>query len=152
MVRVATASDVDVVVRQRLAFLATVRDDGAEADATFVASTRRFVEDEIAAGRMQTWLAEHGGSCVGIVSMLLWSRPPRPRDRGTLDAYIINMYVDPEHQGNGIGRRLLDVCLVAADELGVGRVFLHATDDGRPLYESSGFVANANWLERRGSS
>ena len=84
--------------------------------------------------------------------MLLWSRPPRPHDRGTLDGYIVNMYVDPEHRGNGIGRRLLDACLAAADEFGVGRVFLHATDDGRPLYEASGFVANPNWLERRGAS
>ncbi len=115
-------------------------------------STRQFVDDEVAAGRMHSWLAEHEGSCVGIVSMLLWSRPPRPHDRGTRDAYIINMYVVPEHQRNGVGRRLLDACLAAADEFGIGKFLLHATDDGRPLYESTGFAANANWLERPGAS
>ncbi len=148
VVRRANAGDVDEVVRQRLAFLATVRDDMVEADADFVAATRRFVDDEIATGRMHSWLAEHDGACVGIVSMLLWSRPPRPHDRGTRDAYIINMYVVPERQGQGIGRRLLDACLAVADEFGIGKFLLHATDEGRPLYESSGFAVNANWLER----
>ena len=78
VVRRADASDVDEVVRQRLAFLSVVRDDMDESDADFAAATRRFVEDENAAGRMHSWLAEHDGACVGIVSMLLWSRPPRP--------------------------------------------------------------------------
>jgi GNAT superfamily N-acetyltransferase len=84
--------------------------------------------------------------------MLLWSRPPRPHDRGTLDAYVINMHVAPEHRARGVGRRLLDACIAAAEEFGVGRLFLHATDEGRPLYESAGFRANPNWLERRGDS
>ncbi len=60
--RLANASDVDEVVRQRLAFLATVRDDGVEADANFVDATRQFVEEEAAAGRMRSWLAEHEGN------------------------------------------------------------------------------------------
>lgn len=148
VVRRADRRDVDEVVRQRLAFLATVRDDMNETDEDFAAATHRFVEDEVAAGRMHSWLAEHDGACVGIVSMLLWARPPRPHDRGTRDAYIINMYVVPERQGQGIGRRLLDACLAVADEFGIGKFLLHATDDGRPLYESSGFTANSNWLER----
>jgi GNAT superfamily N-acetyltransferase len=148
VVRRANAGDVDEVVRQRLAFLSAVRDDMVEADANFAAETRQFVNDEVAAGRMHSWLAEHEGRTVGVVSMLLWSRPPRPHDRGNRDAYIINMYVLPEHQGNGIGRRLLDECLAASDEFGIGKFLLHATDEGRPLYESSGFVANENWLER----
>ncbi len=148
VVRRADAGDVDEVVRQRLAFLATVRDDMVEADADFAVATRRFVDDEVVAGRMHSWLAERDGVCVGIVSMLLWSRPPRPHDRGTRDAYIINMYVVPERQGQGIGRRLLDACLAAADEFRIGKFLLHATDVGRPLYESSGFTANSNWLER----
>jgi len=152
VVRRADRADGAEVVRQRLAFLSAVRDDMAEPNPAFVVSTRQFVDDEVAAGRMHSWLAEEDGSCVGIVSILLWSRPPRPHDRGTRDAYIINMYVVPEHQGNGVGRRLLDACLAAADELGVGKFFLHATDDGRPLYESTGFATNANWLERPGAS
>ncbi len=148
VVRRADVDDVDEIVRQRLAFLSAVRDDMVEADADFAAETRQFVDDEVAAGRMHSWLAERDGTGVGIVSMLLWSRPPRPHDRGTHDAYIINMYVVPECQGNGIGRLLLDSCLAAADEFGIGKFLLHATDDGRPLYESAGFAANANWLER----
>ena len=148
VVRRADASDVDEVVRQRLAFLSTVRHHDVEADADFVTSTRQFVEDEVAAERMHSWLAENDGGCIGIVSMLLWSRPPRPHDRGSRDAYIINMYVVPEHQGNGIGRLLLDTCLATADEFGIGKFLLHTTDEGRPLYESAGFAANANWLER----
>jgi GNAT superfamily N-acetyltransferase len=151
-VRRTGPSDLDEIVRQRLAFLSSIRDDLVEADADFTAMTRQFVEDEVAAGRMHSWLADDDGIYVGIVSMLLWARPPRPHDRGTRDAHIINMYVVPEHQGNGVGRRLLDACLAASNEFGIGNFFLHSTDDGRSLYESSGFISNANWLERPGAT
>ena len=145
-IRRATSDDVALVVEQRLAFLNAVRGERVDTDPVFVDATRTFVDAETSAGRMHTWIAETD-RCIGVVSLLLWARPPRPFDHGQRDGYIVNMHVDREERGKGVGRRLLDECLASRDEFTIGRFFLHATDDGRPLYESAGFQPNSAWLE-----
>lgn len=54
-------------------------------------------------------------------------------DRASLGHVIVSS----EHQGRGIGRKLMEAVL---DELGPRVTFLHATPAGRPLYEKLGFA------------
>jgi GNAT superfamily N-acetyltransferase len=61
-------------------------------------------------------------------------------DYGTA-ASLAKMVVAPELQGKGLGRRVLETLLAPLDARGVP-VGLCATDQGRPLYEKSGFRAS----------
>lgn len=49
------------------------------------------------------------------------------------------MYTEPSHRRRGLARKImtamLDWCLVQ----GIKRITLHASDEGRPLYEKLGF-------------
>jgi GNAT superfamily N-acetyltransferase len=68
---------------------------------------------------------------------------PRPDTLDALDeAYLPNVYVDDEHRRRGLARRLTETVLAWCRERGMGRVVLHASDEGRSLYESLGFVAS----------
>ena len=147
MIRKATGADVDLVVSSRLDFLRAVRaTEVLEGESKLEAETRSFFLAEWEAGKLHTWLAEDAGQLVGIVSVLLWPRPPRPEDLRVADGYIINMFTRPDRQREGIGAELLSQCLESARELGVGRFVLHSTDDGRQLYESAGFRPTQNWM------
>jgi GNAT superfamily N-acetyltransferase len=55
-------------------------------------------------------------------------------------AGIWSMATPPEHQGKGMGRAILTRVLDRLRHDGVERFYLYATDAGRPLYESIGFV------------
>ncbi|MFN3254333.1 MAG: GNAT family N-acetyltransferase [Ilumatobacter sp.] len=71
--------------------------------------------------------------------------------RGTQSArrvsqYIINMFVRPDRQRRGVGARLLLQCLEGARELGVSKLALNSTDEGRHLHESAGFRPTQNWM------
>jgi ribosomal protein S18 acetylase RimI-like enzyme len=60
-----------------------------------------------------------------------------------LDAYLEELYVAPDHRGQGHGRALLERTLEAARERGAGRIDLGtAMDDraARALYEAFGFT------------
>ena len=66
-------------------------------------------------------------------------------DRSLLDprtdaARIRAFFVAPEAARQGIGRRLLDACIVAAGEAGFRRLELMATLPGVPLYLACGFT------------
>lgn len=115
----------------------------------FETLTREFLERHDRAGTIRTWLAADDDEPVGVVSMLLLDMAPMPDDPRSTDGYLINMYVDPAHRGAGVGRQLLDACVAGAVDVGVHRLLLFTTPDGRPLYESAGFVADADWLDLR---
>ncbi|PLB48681.1 acyl-CoA N-acyltransferase [Aspergillus steynii IBT 23096] len=56
----------------------------------------------------------------------------------TPHVHVDALFTHPDHQRKGIGKALLQTCLREANELGLV-TFLEATEDGRPLYEKSGF-------------
>ena len=51
----------------------------------------------------------------------------------------VNVYTEPQWRGQGIARALMRVLMEWATAQGTDRVVLHASDAGRPLYESLGF-------------
>jgi ribosomal protein S18 acetylase RimI-like enzyme len=73
------------------------------------------------------FVAEESDAVIG--TGLCWKQGDR---HGSLGAIIVS----PEHQGHGIGRKLMNLVL---EELGERCTLLNATPAGRPLYESLGF-------------
>ena len=95
---------------------------------------------------MLSWPAEHDGTAQGLVSMLLQEAPPRVDDVRSLEGLVANLYVRRPWRRRGSGRLLLEACRDAAGGVGVRRLNLYATSDGRPLYDAAGFVARADWM------
>jgi GNAT superfamily N-acetyltransferase len=54
----------------------------------------------------------------------------------------VNVYTEPQWRGKGIARTLMRELMRWASEQGTDRVVLHASDAGRPLYESLGFQSS----------
>lgn len=91
--------------------------------------------DVVGAGQLYL-AARAGGELVGYAGLAVVAGPPQA------EAEVHTIGVDPAWQGHGIGRRLLDRLLGAADDLGA-TVFLEVRTDNDPartLYESCGFT------------
>jgi ribosomal protein S18 acetylase RimI-like enzyme len=88
----------------------------------------------------------------GEVTVLLAGEPPRGlallRFRPspwteTLDCYLEELYVVPEHRGHGLGRALMEAAMALARERGAAHMDLGTSEDdtaARGLYESLGFT------------
>ena len=149
-IRTTGPDDLDTLTDLRVAFIAEVRSLAVEALRDELrAPTRAFVGRHSGDGSLHSWLAEHAGEPVGAVSLLLYPVPPLPGESRTHAGYVLNMYVDPAHRRGGAGRALFDACIGGGEALGVRRMFLIATEAGRPLYERSGFAPNDAHLELR---
>jgi GNAT superfamily N-acetyltransferase len=61
---------------------------------------------------------------------------------------VVNVYTEPEYRRQGIARALMLALMEWARTTAADRVVLHASSDGRALYESLGFVATNEMLWR----
>jgi GNAT superfamily N-acetyltransferase len=93
------------------------------------------------AGRYRGWVAEtEGGRVVGGGGIVINDWPAHPRETMPLRVWILNMYVEPEYRRRGIARRLMETMIAWCRATGYRNVSLHASQEGRPLYERMGFV------------
>lgn len=110
-----------------------------------------FYRGTLGSQAWQSWVAEFGANGrteVGAVGTLaLWERPPYPGNPAGLDAYLLNMYTLPAYRGRGAARAIVQAVVHTARERGVGKVVLHATEAGRPIYAEAGFVASMAYME-----
>jgi GNAT superfamily N-acetyltransferase len=63
------------------------------------------------------------------------------RRPGSRRGNILNVYTHPDYRQQGMARALMETALGWCRANRIGCVILHASADGRPLYEALGFQA-----------
>jgi GNAT superfamily N-acetyltransferase len=144
-IRRATLADLDTLVAMRFGLF---RDLGRELDAAGMAALdaamRAYFNEELPPERFIGWLAcDDDGTPVGCGGFVFVRRPPQPEDMSGREGYIMNMYTEPAWRGRGVALLMVRAILDFARATGVQQVHLHASAQGRPVYERAGFVALA---------
>ncbi|HEX4007127.1 MAG TPA: GNAT family N-acetyltransferase [Acidobacteriaceae bacterium] len=138
--RLAVAADAPLIThhRRRMFVDAGRRDDQV---LQIMSETHEpWVAKAIVEGRYVGWLTEDGGQVVAGAGLLLLDWPPHPLDpRSTQRGYLLNVYVEPSHRRRKLASNLIDLALAEARRRGIRVVALHSTEEGRRLYEASGF-------------
>ncbi|MCP3099118.1 GNAT family N-acetyltransferase [Myxococcus sp. K15C18031901] len=147
IIRKAGLAELEDVIRLRLALMCELAAPHPEELAVWAEATRRYLPTALPAGRFHVWLAYVDGEAVACAGLAPYERPPSPEGLSGLEGYIVNMYTAPRWRRRGISRALMTDMLDFARELGLGRLWLHASNDGRPLYEAMGFSTNPTALE-----
>lgn len=112
----------------------------AEMDAPF----RAWLEPRLADGRYFGWAIVADGRDIAGLGMMVIDWPPHPsHPRQAERGYVLNVYVEPDYRRRGLARRLMDEAVAEAKRRGLRFMILHATDQGRPLYESLGWADTA---------
>jgi GNAT superfamily N-acetyltransferase len=139
-IRRATSADIDAIMDQRRKmFLAMGRKDEEKLAASMITS-RAFFAERLANGRYCSWLVEHTpGQVVAGAGVIVFDYHSSPLDPSPRRPMVVNVYTDPLHRRQGIARKLMEIIIEWCRVEGFGSVLLHASDEGRPLYESLGF-------------
>jgi GNAT superfamily N-acetyltransferase len=103
----------------------------------------------LASGEYVGWLALLTGppeEPIAGAGVQLRSLLPRPDANGDglllgREALVLNVYTDPPWRRRGLARQLMSEIIRWAATAGVVRLVLHASTQGRPLYETLGFTA-----------
>src|SRR5713101_6867302 len=139
LIRPATPDDIPELLRHRRGMYEDMGYNDAETLSAMVSTSEPYLVAALANDTLQGWLACAGEKVVagGVVLVSPW--PSHPYDGQCRRATILNMYTDPPFRRQGIARRLMQTMIDWCRKEGFVRVDLHASDKGRPLYESLGF-------------
>jgi GNAT superfamily N-acetyltransferase len=140
-IREATRSEVAIVLHHRLAMFRDMGQGTADELVRMAEAAEPVLARALDDGSYRHWLAIASGRVVGGGGVLLCPWPANPKDACTERAMILNVYTEPEFRRQGVARRIVDTILHWIRMRGLRSANLHASDEGRVLYEKLGFVA-----------
>ena len=138
-IRPATAADIPEIIRQRRRMYEDMHYTNNSALDTMSHLTTDYLHTAIPDGTFHAWLACDADHPVAGGAVLITSWPAHAYDLECRRATILNVYTDPDYRRRGIARQLMQTMIAWCKQEGFARVTLHASDDGRHLYQSLGF-------------
>jgi GNAT superfamily N-acetyltransferase len=147
-IRQATVDDLELLLRLRIEFLREV--NGAEADKVLPQlreNLREYFLRHLPTGEFIAWLAVADGEVIGTSGLVFFRRPPSVTNLTGVEAYIMNMYTLSQWRGRGVATSLFQQVLDFVKTTPSHRVFLHATNEGRRIYEKFGFTGDGERME-----
>ncbi|MGO9254900.1 MAG: GNAT family N-acetyltransferase [Bryobacteraceae bacterium] len=105
------------------------------------AGFRPWLRRKMEAGEYLAWFALAPDSSIAAgLGLWLMDCPPHMVVSGPWRGNILNVYTEPAHRRRGMARALMQIALDWCAAHRVATVILHASPDGRALYESLGFT------------
>ena len=141
MIRPVASTDLDLICHHRAAMFR----DAGRAEALLAAMAdpfRAWLEPRLVDGCYFGFIAERDGAAVGGIGLMVLDWPPHPLHPGQGQrGYVLNVYVEPGHRGQGVAKALMAAGEAEFAPRGIDFLVLHATEQGRPLYAGMDWTA-----------
>ena len=151
-IRPAVLGDLSLILRHRRRMFEDMGERDPVALDAMAASSLGVIARGLEDGSWRGFVAEEGDRsdrrAVGSGALLISVWPGQPQDPQPRRATILNVYTEADRRRRGIARRLMEHMLDWCRREGFAQVSLHASDDGRPLYESLGFQPTTEMRRR----
>jgi GNAT superfamily N-acetyltransferase len=138
--RRASIEDATTIVAHRRAMF---RDQGHRDTAALDSMAEKFqpsLQSKMNSGEYLAWLATTADQrVVAGAGLWLMDWPAHMVGFSPRRGNILNIFTEPEFRRRGLARRLMETVLAWCRANRIDHVVLHASNDGRPLYESMGF-------------
>jgi GNAT superfamily N-acetyltransferase len=138
-IREATPADIPEILRQRRRMYEDMHHTDPIALGAMTKLSADYLKAALANGTFQAWIACEQGRPVAGGAIIITPWLAHPYDLECRRATILNVYTDPDHRRQGIARQLMQTMITWCKNEGLANVTLHASDDGRHLYETLGF-------------
>lgn len=151
-VRLATSDDADIIAWHRARMFQDMGEVPDNLFDEFRVRARDPLREALTRGDYIGWLAspENESNIIGGAGLLLQRTLPHPLSRSTDEVriavgrhgIILNVFTEPEWRRQGVAASLLGELIDWVRQERLDRLVLHASEEGRALYERLGFVAS----------
>ena len=146
--RRATAQDADIVAWHRARMFQDMGDVSRDAFEILRAKARVRLKEWLDSGDYVGWLAtpaDQPEMVVGGAGVQLQPILPRPVNISTVgegrQGAVVNVFTEPQWRRRGIAGLLMKEIITWSKNEHLDRLLLHASDEGRSVYERLGFIA-----------
>ncbi len=150
-IREAGAADLEIILHHRRSMFRDMGEGSVEQLDRMLEVARPWLERALADGSYRHWLAvDSSGVVAAGGGVLLSPWPANPHDPCTERAVILNVYTEQEFRRRGIARQVMETILDWIKAYGLKSMNLHASEEGRALYQKLGFSPTNEmrlWLE-----
>ncbi len=145
-IREATARDIDQLMEWRMETLRHVFGTLEDEEGLYAANLD-YYRREIPGGGHVAVFAEVGRETAGCGGICLYREMPSPDNPSGKCAYLMNIYTREAYRDQGVGKAIVSWLVARAGSLGVQKIYLESTEQGRALYESLGFSDMRGYLK-----
>jgi GNAT superfamily N-acetyltransferase len=139
-IRGATPDELDIILHHRRSMFRDMSEGTVEQLDRMVEAARPMFAKAVENGSYRHWLAiDEYGRVAGGGGVLLCPWPANPQEACIERAVILNVYTELEFRRRGVARAIMQMILEWVKAHGLASVNLHASDEGRYLYETMGF-------------
>lgn len=139
--RKATLDDLDLLVRHRRGMWEEILEVPPAKMDTADRAYRRWARDRMKGREMVGWIVETAqGDPVASGCVWLMPSQPRPLWSGTVSPYLMSMYTETAHRGQGHATRITREAIRWSKARGYTTLLLHASRFGKPIYLREGFA------------
>lgn len=142
--RNATIEDVKQLVLLRKKQLV---DEGLEPTIDIDSELEAFFQNKLTDGSLIQWLVEDREEIIACGAVIFYDFPPSFTNKSGKKAYIANMYTKEMYRGKGIATNLLTRLVEETKNRGITKMWLAASELGRPVYKKFGFQETDEFLE-----
>jgi GNAT superfamily N-acetyltransferase len=146
-VRRATKQDADIISWHRARMFQDMGEVPADTFEVLRTKGRARIEEWLERGHYIGWLASPADQAEVIIAgagVQLQPILPRPLSHTTIgegrQATTVNVFTEPQWRRRGIASLLLKEIIAWSRTARVDRLVLHASDEGRAVYERLGFI------------
>ena len=138
-VRLATVADLDLLVRHRRSMFQSIATfPGRDLDAADTVY-RRWARTRLRTGHLAGFIVELAGVPVASGCAWIMDVQPHPGRPGTDVVYLLSMFTEPGHRGEGHATRIVRAAMRWAKVRGISLMVLHASEFGESIYRRLGF-------------
>ena len=133
--------EIKLMVDYRIIFLRELQGEQTpETEEKLRQELTAYFEKALADGSFIGRVAEIDSKLIGIGGMVLLQVPGNFHLPNGRWGYILSVYTIPEYRKRGIGSEIINQFIEEGKNLGLSKVYLHASNDGIELYRKKGFV------------
>lgn len=122
-------------------------DEGIEPNINIDEELTDFFKEKLADDSLIEWIVEDNGEIIATAAIAFYQFPPTYTNKTGWKGYITNMYTRNDYRKQGIATLLLDKLVEEAKIRNVNKLWLGASELGRPVYEKFGFRQTGVWLD-----
>ena len=106
----------------------------------FLEENINYFKTALKQGSYIGFIAEENGVPAGTGGICLHIHPPSYSVPNGKTACLLNMYTLPAFRGRGVAGKILSLLIEKAKENNCCKVYLNASNMGKPLYQKNGFT------------